>query len=172
MIEGIILKDISKFVDERGYFSELFRGDWKDILLDDKIIQYNLSFSYPNIVRAWHRHLKGQNDYIICVSGAVKVCAYDDRKDSETFGEIDEIILSEESFKLAKIPGILWHGYKAIGTKPIIILYGANNLYNYKTPDEERRKWNDESIIPKSINGNTNDPRVDKPWDWYFSPNK
>lgn len=172
MIEGVIIRNIKKFLDERGFFSELLREDWKELLIDDKIIQFNLSVSYPEIVRAWHRHLRGQIDYFICVSGAVKVCAYDDRGNSETFGELDEIILSEEDLKILRVPGNLWHGYKAIGTKPVKVLYGVNKLYNYKDPDEERRNWNDNSIIPKTINGKVNDPRVGKPWDWYYSPNK
>lgn len=172
MIEGVIIKDLKKFVDERGFFSEILRDDWKDLLRDDKILQFNLSYSYPDIVRAWHRHLCGQIDYFICISGAIKVCAYDDREDSETNGELDEIILSEESLKIVRIPGILWHGYKAIGIKPIKLLYGVNNLYEYNNPDEERRSWNDPTIIPKSINGNREDPRVGKVWDWYYSPNK
>lgn len=172
MIEGIIIKEIKKFTDERGYFSEILREDWKDLIFGDQIIQYNLSYSYPEVVRAWHRHLQGQVDYFICITGSIKVCAFDDRKDSKTYGELDEIILSEESFKIARIPGILWHGYKALGTKPITMLYGVNKLYNYENPDEERRPWNDSDIIPKSINGNNNDWRVGKPWDWYYSPNK
>jgi len=172
VIEGIIIKEIKKFTDERGYFSEILREDWKDLIFGDQIIQYNLSYSYPEVVRAWHRHLQGQVDYFICITGSIKVCAFDDRKDSKTYGELDEIILSEESFKIARIPGILWHGYKALGTKPITMLYGVNKLYNYENPDEERRPWNDSDIIPKSINGNNNDWRVGKPWDWYYSPNK
>jgi dTDP-4-dehydrorhamnose 3,5-epimerase len=172
LIDGIIIRDLKKFVDERGYFSELLREDWNNLLIDDKIVQFNLSFSYPGVVRAWHRHLKGQTDYFICITGAIKVCAYDDREGSKSYGEINEIILSEDGLKVARIPGILWHGYKAIGTKPIKMLYGVNKLYNYNAPDEERRDWNDKSIIPKSINGKPNDPRVGKPWDWYYSPNK
>lgn len=172
MINGIELRDIKKFVDERGFFSEILREDWKDLLHEDQIIQFNLSFSYPEIVRAWHRHLKGQIDYFICITGAIKVCAYDEREDSETFGELDEIILSEENLKIARIPGILWHGYKAIGEKPIKMLYGVNKLYNYQDPDEIRRPWNDRNIIPLTINGNKQDSRVGKVWDWNYSPNK
>jgi dTDP-4-dehydrorhamnose 3,5-epimerase len=172
LIEGIIVKDIKKFIDERGFFAELLREDWQDTLREDKILQFNLSYIYPDVVRAWHRHLKGQVDYFICITGAIKVCAYDDRKNSKTYGELDEFVLSGESLKLLRIPGILWHGYKALGTQPIKMLYGVNILYDYKNPDEERRPWNDSTVIPKSINGNTNDPRIGKAWDWYFSPNK
>jgi len=172
MIDGIQIKDLIKNVDERGFLCELVREDWRDLLKDDKIAQFNLSSSYPNIVRAWHRHLRGQIDYFICIEGAVKICAYDDREGSETYGEIDEIVLSSERLRVVRIPGILWHGYKAIGTQPIKLLYGVNTLYDPKNPDEERRPWNDPTIIPTTINGRRDDPRVGKPWDWNYPPHK
>ena len=171
-IKGIIAKELIKHVDERGFFSEILRIDWNDVIEENHIVQFNLSYSYPNIVRAWHRHLRGQVDYFICIDGSIKVCAYDDREDSETYRELDEIVLSSERLRVIRIPGILWHGYKAIGTKPIKLLYGVNRLYDYENPDEERRPWNDPSIIPTSINGKKNDPRVGKSWDWYQTPNK
>lgn len=172
LIEGIVVKDLIKHVDERGFFSELLREDWNELLGEDSIVQFNLSYSYPGIVRAWHRHLRGQVDYFICIEGAIKVCAYDDREDSETYGELDEIVLSSERLRVVRIPGILWHGYKAIGTKPIRLLYGVNRIYNSKDPDEERRPWDDTTIIPTSINGRTEDPRVGKPWNWLAAPHK
>lgn len=172
MIKGIEIKDLIKHIDERGFFTEILREDWNELLGEDSIVQFNLSYSYPGIVRAWHRHLRGQVDYFICIDGSIKVCAYDDREDSETYGELDEIVLSSERLRVVRIPGILWHGYKAIGPKSIKFLYGVNRLYDYKNPDEERRSWNDSTIIPKSINGRTDDPRVGKPWDWNYPPHK
>ena len=172
MIEGIVIKDLEKHVDERGFFTELMRDDWKKLLGKDCIAQFNFSYSFPGIVRAWHRHLQNQVDYFICIEGVIKVCAYDDREDSETYGELDEIILSNERLSVVRIPGILWHGYKTVGTKPIKLLYGVNRLYDYNNPDEERRPWNDPTIIPKSVNGRTGDPRVGKPWNWNHPPHK
>jgi len=172
MIEGVDVKELLKNVDERGFFTELLREDWKDLLKGDRLTQLNLSYSYPGIVRAWHRHLRGQNDYFMCIDGAVKVCAYDDRPDSKTCGELDEIILSSERLSIARIPGILWHGYQVISPQPVRLLYSVNLLYDRNNPDEERRAWNDEKIIPKNINGKINDPRSGKHWDWYYSPNR
>jgi len=170
MIEGVMVKDLGKHVDERGFFTELMRDDWTELLRKDDIVQFNLSYSFPGIVRAWHRHLRGQVDYFICIDGSIKVCAYDDRDDSKTYGELSEIIISSERLRVVRIPGILWHGYKAIGTEPIRLLYGVNKLYDYNNPDEERRPWNDSTIIPKSINDRTDHPRVGKPWDWNYLP--
>ena len=172
MINGIEVKDLIKHVDERGFFAEIIRDDWKSLLDDDTIVQFNLSYSYPGIVRAWHRHLRGQTDYFVCIGGSVKICAYDDFEDSKTYRNLFEIVLSSERLRVVRVPGSLWHGYKTIGTNPIKLLYGVNRLYDYEDPDEERRIWNDPTIIPISINGRTDDPRVGKPWDWNYPPHK
>lgn len=172
MINGCVIKELKKHVDERGFFVELLRKEWKDLFFDDIVEQFNYSHSYSGVIRAWHRHVRGQIDYFICIEGSVKICAYDDRAGSETYRELNEIVVSEEVLKVVRIPGILWHGYKVIGTKPCKLLYGVNKLYDYNNPDEEKRPWNDQNIIPLSINGNKNDPRVGNPWDWNYSPHK
>jgi len=119
MIDSIEIRDLTKYIDERGFFSEIMRRDWKDFLQGDDIVQFNFSYSYPDIVRAWHRHLRGQVDYFICIEGSIKICTYDDREDSETPGEFDEIVLSSERLRFVMILGILWLGYKAVGIEPI-----------------------------------------------------
>ena len=167
MLKGIKIKPLKRHFDERGSFTEIMRIDWKDILDEDGFVQANLSISYPGIIRAWHRHLRGQIDYFICLNGAIKICAYDDETK-----ELDEIISTGEEPKIVKIPGHYWHGFKAIGDKPAWLLYFVNRLYDYQNPDEERRPWNDETIIPKLINGKKDDPRVNKPWNWLAPPHK
>ena len=157
MLPGVKVYNIKKNIDERGFFAELLRLDWKNFIEDDNIMQVNLSISYPGIIRAWHRHLRGQIDYICVVTGALKVCAYDDREDSKTNGQLDEIILNSEQLQIIRIPGFYWHGTKCMGDEPSRTLYFVTRLYDYKNPDEERRPWNDPSII---------DPRTGEPYDW------
>ncbi|MEM3648023.1 MAG: dTDP-4-dehydrorhamnose 3,5-epimerase, partial [Thermoproteota archaeon] len=79
------------------------------------------------IVRAWHRHLRGQTDYFIVVKGAMKICAYD-----EETGELDEIIGSEDKLQIIRIPGHYWHGTKTIGVKPSLTIYFVTKLYKNK----------------------------------------
>ena len=166
MLEGVSLHRLKKNYDERGYFVEIMRKDAKDIF-DDEIVQANYSLTYPNIVRAWHRHVRGQTDYFLVIRGAAKICVYDDKT-----GELDEIISNGEELQIVRIPGHYWHGFKALGNEPVYLIYFVNRLYDYSNPDEERRPWNDQSIIPSSINGNNRDPRVGKPWDWFAPPHK
>jgi dTDP-4-dehydrorhamnose 3,5-epimerase len=167
MLEGIKIKPLIRSFDERGSFTELMRLDWKDFLGEDIFVQANLSVSYPGIIRAWHKHVLNQVDYFICVKGTIKICTYDD----ET-RELDEFISTGYDVKIVKVLGQYWHGFKAIGNKPAWLIYFTNRLYNYKNPDEERRPWNDPTIIPQLINGRQDDPRVGKPWDWNYPPHK
>ena len=163
MLPGVRVLDLRKNVDERGFFAEIMRQDWKELLEEDKVVQLNLSQSYPGMIRAWHRHNEGQVDYFIVLKGSMKICAYDGLKDSSTRGQLDEIITSSEKLQVVRIPGHYWHGTKTLGDKPSLAVYGVNRLYNVRNPDEERRPWNDPSII---------DIRQSKPYDWNKPPHK
>lgn len=163
MLEGIIIKPLKKFADERGFFTEIFRKDWRELFEEDNIVQSNLSITYPGFVRAWHKHERGQIDNFVVVNGALKLCAFDDSS-----RELEEIVLTGDVPQIARVPGKYWHGFKVIGSKPAMLVYFVNKLYNYSSPDELRRDWNDPNIIPSMINGKVNDPRCNKPWDWFF----
>ena len=104
-----------------------------------------------------------QVDYFITVRGATKICAYDDRPDSQTKGQLDEIISSGEQVQCVRIPGFYYHGFKSVGYEPALVVYLTTKLYDYKNPDEERRPWNDQTII---------NPRTSKPFDWNAIPHK
>ena len=167
MLPGITVKVLNRMPDERGFFTEIFRNDWKDLLEGDAIVQANHSVTYPGIIRAWHRHMRGQTDYFLVVKGAIKIGAYDD----ET-GELNEIVSTGHNLHVVRMPGHFWHGFKAIGNETAFLIYFTTKLYDPKDPDEERRPWNDPSLVPKSINGRKTDIRVGKPWDWNSPPHK
>jgi len=57
-LEGVRTYELNLLPNERGFFAEALRQDWQDFI-DEWITQLNLSYSYPNMVRAWHRHLRG-----------------------------------------------------------------------------------------------------------------
>jgi len=167
MLKGIIIKPLKRLADERGFFTEILRIDWKDLIGEDKIAQANIAVTYPGIIRAWHKHLRGQTDYLVALEGAIKICAYDEKTK-----ELNEIISAGKDIQIVSVPGNYWHSYKALGNEPAMLLYFTTNLYDHTAPDEERRPWNDPTITPKSINGKTNDLRVGKPWDWNQPPHK
>ena len=166
-LKGVKVQEINLIPDERGFFAEALRQDWKDLLEEEWIVQANISYSYPNIVRAWHKHERGQVDYFLVLKGAMKICAYE-----EETGKLVEIIASGEKPSIVRIPGKYLHGTKTVSNTPSLTVYFVTRLYDYKNPDEIRRPWNDQTIIPTEINGRKDDPRVGKPWDWFSPPHK
>jgi len=161
MLEGITIKPLKRMNDERGAFTELLRQDWKDLLPKEFPVQANFSVTYPGTIRAWHRHVRGQTDYMIVTKGSLKICIYD-----EKIGELDEVISSGQDLQAVRVPGHYWHGFKALGNETAFLVYFTTRLYDYHDPDEERRPWDDPTIKPKSINDKKDDPRVQKPWNW------
>ena len=111
-------------------------------LRNTEIVQANLSVSYPGMIRAWHRHNQGQVDHFLVLQGAIKICAYDEKEN-----RLEQIVTSSEILRLVRIPGFYWHGFKNVGNVTAYVIYFVNKLYNYREPDEERRPWNDPSII-------------------------
>ena len=167
MLSGIRVKQLKRFNDERGFFAEVYRQDWKEFFEEDTPAQSNISLTYPGVIRAWHRHVRGQNDYFVVLNGILKICAYDEKT-----RELDEIISSGRDMQMVRMPGHYWHGFKAVGNKPATLLYFTTKLYDYENPDEERRPWNDPSVVPKIIGTNRKDPRTGMPWDWNYPPHK
>ncbi len=167
MLQGIKIRAIRRITDERGFFTEVMRKDWKELFGEDTVAQANLSFTYPNIIRAWHRHVRDQTDYFLALKGMIKICAFDDKT-----AEVNEIISSGLDLQIVRIPGHYWHGFKAVGCEPAMLLYFTTNLYDPADPDEERRDWNDPTVIPKIVNGKKNASRVSLPWDWNYLPHK
>jgi dTDP-4-dehydrorhamnose 3,5-epimerase len=167
MLAGIRIKPLKRFPDERGFFTEVMRKDWKDLFGEDTVAQSNLSFTYPNTIRAWHRHLRGQNDYFLVLKGMIKICAFEEKT-----AELNEVISSGLDMQIVRMPGHYWHGFKALGNEPALLLYFTTNLYNPADPDEERRVWNDPTLTPKILNGKKDDDRVGKSWDWNYPPHK
>lgn len=136
MIHDVELRDVQVNIDERGHLAELYRGDWD--LFDPEPEMTYYSLTYPGVVRAWHRHTLGQVDYFTCPEGRIKIGVYDDRAGSPTQGELDTFVIGEHDQRVVRVPGDCWHGFKAIGTEPALLVNFPSELYDYDDPDEER----------------------------------
>jgi dTDP-4-dehydrorhamnose 3,5-epimerase len=163
MLPGVRTLDVKKLPDERGFFAEIMRKDWAEFLGGDEIVQTNLSYSYPGMIRAWHRHRRGQVDYFAVLQGSMKICAYDDDPASPTQGQLDEVIASGERLQIVRIPGKYWHGTKTVSSAPSLTVYMVSRMYDAANPDEDRRPWDDPAVI---------DPKSKQRFDWNRPPHK
>ncbi len=142
MIEGIIVKQLKRHADERGFLMEMLRSDDE---IFEKYGQSYISLNYPGVIRAWHYHKK-QDDFWVCVKGMIKTVVYDYREDSPTYGEVNEFCMGDNNPILLKIPVGTMHGYKTIGVEPSLLINFPTQPYNPKEPDEYREAWDSEKI--------------------------
>ncbi|MFC1588153.1 dTDP-4-dehydrorhamnose 3,5-epimerase family protein [Planctomycetota bacterium] len=134
MIDGVKTKQLKLIPDERGSLMELLRKD------DEIFEQFGMCYvttAYPGVTKAWHYH-EHQTDHFVCLHGMAKVALYDSRKDSTTYGEINEFFLGHKNPILLKIPKMVYHGYKAIGSEETMLMNIPTRPYNYDKPDEHR----------------------------------
>lgn len=134
MINGVKIKTLTPHADERGFLQEILR---KDEEFFEGFAQVYVSMNYPGVVRAWHYHKK-QVDFITVVKGMAKVVLYDGRDGSPTRGQINEFFVGEHHRILIRIPELVMHGYKTIGTEPCLLLNFPTRCYDPKHPDEFR----------------------------------
>jgi dTDP-4-dehydrorhamnose 3,5-epimerase len=134
LIHGVKVKQLKSNADERGYLMEILREDDE---IYERFGQVYVSLNYPGVIRAWHYHMK-QTDYFVCIKGMIKVPLYDARKDSPTFGEVNEFFLGENNRILLSIPIGVYHGYKTVGVEPSLLLNFPTKPYDRADPDEYR----------------------------------
>lgn len=134
MISGVKVKKLRVIPDERGRLMEILRND------DDLYEQFGqvyMTTAYPGVVKGWHYH-KLQSDNMAVVKGMMKIVLYDGRKESATFGEVNEFFAGDYNPILIHIPPYVYHGFKCISPEEAIVVNTPTMKYDYKEPDEFR----------------------------------
>ena len=134
MIEGVIVKNLKVIPDERGRLMEMLRADDE---LFVKFGQVYMTTAYPGVVKGWHYHKK-QIDNMVVIKGMMKVVLYDSRKDSKTYGEVNEFFMGEHNPTLVQIPQFVYHGFKCISEEESMAINCPTEVYSYDKPDEFR----------------------------------
>jgi len=130
-IEGVIVKRLTRFSDERGYLIEIFRIDNLPNKL--KPMMSYISYTSPRVTRGPHEH-HGQTD-IFCFMGPgnFKIKLWDNRKESKTYRCCMEILGGEDNPIRVIVPSGVVHGYKNISQEE------DGMVLNY--PDKLYRGW-------------------------------
>lgn len=134
MIAQVRVKQLKVIADERGRLMEILRAD--DDLFQG-FGQVYVTTAYPGVVKAWHYHKK-QTDNFAVLKGMAKVVLYDARKDSPTYGQVNEFFMGDHNQILVQIPPLVYHGFKAVGNEEVILFNCPTEVYNRTEPDEHR----------------------------------
>lgn len=146
-IEGIIVKPIKKYIDERGWLAELFREEELSSKELMPVMSY-ISFTLPGIVRGPHEHVE-QTDYFCFIGPSnFKLVLWDNRKSSGTFGNKMVLFVGEDNPMVIIIPEGIVHAYKNIGSKDGAVMNFPNRLFmghEKKFPVDEIRHEDDQN---------------------------
>ena len=130
LIEGIVAKKSSVYLDERGYFYEKYN---KQFLIDNKItfVQENISKSSKGTIRGlhWQTSPNSQDKLVTCLVGEIFDVAVDLRKHSKTFGVYCYQILKGDENLSLWIPKGFAHGFQAM-TDDCIISYSVSGDFS------------------------------------------
>jgi len=141
-IEGVIIQQLKQITDKRGSVLHMIKNDSS---LFKKFGEVYFSEVHSGLVKAWKRHKK-QSQNLAIPLGKILLVVYDDRRNSNTHGEITEYRLGRpDNYKLIHIPPMLWYGFQGIGDQTSMI---ANYTDLPHDPEEMESLSSDTSQIP------------------------
>ena len=117
MIDGVIITPLQQIADERGKVMHMLKNTDTTFQAFGEIY---FSCVYPDAVKAWHIHDNMTLNYAVPY-GRIKFVLYDDRPNSPTNGQVDELFLGQENYCLVTVPPKIWNGFKGIGTEMAVV---------------------------------------------------
>ena len=145
-IEGVEIKKLKRFADERGWLMELFRDD--EVAEVYHPVMTYVSMTRPGIARGPHEHID-QADYF-CFAGPsdFKVYLWDNRPESKTYKNKLTVVAGESEPMVVIVPKNVVHAYKNVGDIEGLVINCPNRLFKgegKKEPVDEVRHESDPS---------------------------
>ena len=150
MIEGVIIKNLTKYEDERGWLTEIFR---KDELDGYQPVMSYVSSTKPGIIRGPHEHQLQSDCFVFIGPGTFELYLWDRRESSKTNGEHIKIEVGDNNPTLVIVPPGIVHGYKCIGDKDAWSINFPDKLYKGENKSEEidEIRWENKEDSPYKI---------------------
>ena len=153
-IEGVSVLPLRRFVDDRGFFMELYRsaathaGTEEMARFYDRVPVAQLNFSTVDVddhIKGLHYHMKQEDLWFCPPPSKMKVVLFDVRKDSPTVGATQVVVLGDGKDAIVRIPAGVAHGYRPL-TNPCSLFYIVTKCFEMADPDEYRISWDHPAI--------------------------
>ncbi len=133
MIDGVVITPLKRIEDDRGSVMHMLRCDSK---VFDAFGEFYFSTVHTGVIKAWHYHKRMTINYAVPM-GQIKFVLFDDREDSPTKGNIQEIDLGENNYALVTVPPKIWYGFLGTSRETALI---ANCTTLPHNPEEVVRR--------------------------------
>tara|TARA_B100000780_G_C21010053_1_gene404426 strand:- start:1 stop:537 length:537 start_codon:yes stop_codon:yes gene_type:complete len=125
-LKGLLIVKQKNNIDSRGSLRETYN---KNIIKHNRFVFEYCTSSKINSLRGFHFQYKFQQaKYVNVLKGKILDCVIDLRKNSQTFGKVFKIILSEKNCLSLYIPEGFAHAYYSY-EKINIVYYKLTNYY-------------------------------------------
>lgn len=136
MIEGVIIKKLGKYEDERGWLTEIFRNDE---ISAHPVMSY-VSATKPGVARGPHEHVRQTDVFVFIGPGTVELSLWDRRENSATSGEPMKVEVGENNPSMIIVPPGVVHAYKCVSKNDAWCINLPDKLYK----GEEKKEGADE----------------------------
>lgn len=145
-MEGIEVKELALYEDQRGWLAEIIRDDESEY----KPVMSYLSMTKPGLARGPHEH-KEQTD-LFCFIGRFRLYLWDNRSTSSTYNEHKIIDISDMPTVAIIPPGVV-HAYKNIGNGQGLVINLPDKLYRGwgKTEEVDELRYEHDPESPFKI---------------------
>jgi dTDP-4-dehydrorhamnose 3,5-epimerase len=126
-IKDVVVHDLLKFNDQRGWLVELFRHD--ELAAEFFPAMAYVSSTNPGMTRGPHEHFDQADLFCFLGPSNFKVRMWDNRPDSETFRNTMTLIAGADNPKAVIIPRGVVHAYQNVGDTGGLVFNCPNRLY-------------------------------------------
>ena len=147
-IEGIIVRDLRKFVDERGWLAELFRHD--ELQEEFYPQMAYVSQSEPHVQRGPHEHVDQADLFCFIGPSNFKLRLWDNRPDSPTYRRVMTLFIGADRPTSVLVPKGVVHAYRNVGHSTGVVINCPNRLFmgsNHAEPVDEIRHEDDPDTV-------------------------
>ncbi|HMM81123.1 MAG TPA: dTDP-4-dehydrorhamnose 3,5-epimerase family protein [Pyrinomonadaceae bacterium] len=147
-ISDVVVYELKKYTDDRGWLAELFRHDELDAEFYPAMSY--ISFTKPGVARGPHEHVDQADLFCFIGPSDFKMRMWDNREDSPTFGNRMTLIVGASDPKAIVVPKGVVHGYKNVGETDGMVINCPNRLYmgeGKREPIDEIRHEDDPETI-------------------------
>ena len=127
-IKDVVVYPLKKFVDERGWLTELFRHDEIDAEFYPAMAY--ISVTEPNVQRGPHEHVDQADLFCFIGTGNFKMRMWDNREDSPTYNYIMTLFVGADNPLAIIVPKGVVHAYKNYSTiEKGVVINCPNRLF-------------------------------------------
>src|SRR5258707_15855808 len=137
-IKDVVVHDLRKFNDQRGWLVELFRHD--ELAAEFFPAMAYISSTNPGVARGPHEHVDQADLFCFLGPSNFKLRMWDNRSDSPTYRNVMTIVVGADNPTAVVVPKGVVHAYQNVGGADGIVINCPNRLYM----GEERREPIDE----------------------------